>query len=68
MTDDDELVALFHSMDDEAQELTLASARVRAKRFPRARPALRLIAGQPGNRTLGGELGGVLDLDPTPVG
>lgn len=46
MTDVDELVSLFHSMDKEAQEFTLATARSQARLFPARRPSLRLVAGQ----------------------
>jgi hypothetical protein len=69
MVNVDELIDLFHSMDDEAQEFTIATARERARRFPRKRPPLRLVLTQAGNgAALGGELGGVLDFDPPPVG
>jgi hypothetical protein len=42
----DELVALFVSMDEEAQEFTLLTARSRAKSYPKERPALRLVPGE----------------------
>lgn len=63
----DELVALFKSMDEEAQEYTLATARLRAKRCPQKPAGLRLVAGQLGNRPLGRELGTLFDLEPPPV-
>jgi hypothetical protein len=42
------LVKLFHSMDKEAQEFTLATARSQARRWPRKRPTLRLVNGKVG--------------------
>lgn len=67
MADVDELVALFHSMDDEAQEFTLATARDRARQYPRQRPLLRLVAAQPGNVSFRSESSGALDFVPAPI-
>jgi phage I-like protein len=68
MRDMDELVALFHSMDKEAQEFTLATARSQARLFPARRPSLRLVAGQLGSAPLRSILGGSHDADLPPVG
>jgi hypothetical protein len=62
MTDVDELIALFHSMDDEGQEYLLETAKRQAKRRPRQRPALRLVSGKIVTATLGSQLGGIEDV------
>lgn len=67
MTDVEELVALYLSMDDEARDFTLATARRRAKRCPAQRPALILVADNLGGGALGSELGGLENLDLPPV-
>lgn len=68
MADADELVALFHSMDNEAKEYVLATARSQAKRYPLQRPALRLVAGQLGNGAFGSEPGSISDVGTPAVG
>jgi hypothetical protein len=68
MIEVDELVALFLSMDKEAREFTLATARSQARLWPANRPPLRLIVGQPTKAPLGGILSGGNDIDAPTIG
>lgn len=69
MIDVDELVSLFHAMDDEAQQYLLETARRQAKRRPRRRrPALRLVNGKISAASLGGKLGSVENIALPPFG
>jgi hypothetical protein len=63
MNNTDELVALFQSMDREAQEYVLETARRQAKRCPAKRAKLRLVTGQLGGRPLGTNLSGIEDVN-----
>lgn len=67
MSEVDELVALFLSMDQEARDFTLATARLRAKRCPAQRPVLSLVTGNLGDGTLGSGRSTLKDFNLPPV-